>query len=168
LRKSVSGEPNPNDAIRNSDGAPSTTEEGVKRTRPSRERRFASFGFTLIELVVVVAIIGILAAIAVSQLYGFAQKAKQSEAKEMLASIYTVESAYFSDKATYGSLLNVGFAPAATPRYYKNVMTQFTYTGGTSFTGSCSANLDNDSTLDVWQVTQKAREPKNLSNDIRN
>ena len=125
-------------------------------------------GFTLIELVVVVAIIGILAAIAVSQLYGFAQKAKQSEAKELLATIYTAETAYFGEQSTYGTLSNVGFTPSATPKFYTNIGdTNFTYTGGTSYTGSCSANLDDDPTSDVWQVTPTKREPQIMSNDIQ-
>ena len=132
----------------------------VPRRRPS--------GFTLIELVVVIAIIGILAAIAVAQLYGFAQKAKQSEAKELLATIYTAESAYFSERGTYASLSAAGFTPSATPRFYTNIGdTNFTYTGGTSYTGSCSANLDSDMTIDVWQITPAAREPQVLTNDIQ-
>ena len=132
----------------------------VPRGRPA--------GFTLIELVVVIAIIAILAAIAVVQLYGFAQKAKQSEAKELLATIYTAESAYYAETGTFGALSSVGFTPSSPPRYYANIGdTNFTYTGGTSYTGSCSANLDNDSTLDLWQITNTVREPQILSNDIQ-
>jgi type IV pilus assembly protein PilA len=124
-------------------------------------------GFTLIELVVVLAIIGALAAIAVPQLFMFAMKAKQSEARELLATVYTAESAYFGEHNTYGSLSNAGFTPSASPRYYTNVSSNFTY-GVNTFTGRCSANLDFDSTLDVWQVTHARREPSNLTNDVQN
>lgn len=125
-------------------------------------------GFTLIELVVVIAIIGILAAIAVVQLYGFATKAKQSEAKELLATIYTAESAYYGEQGAYGSLANAGFTPSAAPKFYTNIgdASHFGYTAS-EFSGSCSANLDSDSTFDIWMITPASRDPQVLSNDIQ-
>ena len=125
-------------------------------------------GVTLIELVVVMAIVGILAAIMIPQIMGFATKAKQSEAKELLATIYTAEEAYFGEYNRYNSLSNVGFTPSSSPKFYTNIMSNFSYTGGSSFTGSCSANLDLDATLDIWEVTNAARKPTNTSNDVKN
>jgi len=46
-------------------------------------------GFTLIELMIVVAIIGILAAIAIPNFLKFQAKSKQSEAKSNLGAIFT-------------------------------------------------------------------------------
>ncbi len=123
-------------------------------------------GVTLIELVVVMAILGILAAIMIPQILGFAAKAKQSEAKELLATVYTAEEAYFGEHNRYGSLSNVGFTPSAAPKFYTNVKANFSYTAASSFTGTCSANLDSDATLDIWEVTNAARTPSNTSNDI--
>ncbi len=51
-------------------------------------------GFTLIELMIVVAIIGILAAIAIPNFLKFQCKAKTSEAREMLKGVYTANVAY--------------------------------------------------------------------------
>ena len=59
-------------------------------------------GFTLIELMIVVAIIGILAAIAIPNFLKFQAKSKQSEAKTNLKGIYTAETGYFGEQNTYG------------------------------------------------------------------
>ena len=58
-------------------------------------------GFTLIELMIVVAIIGILAAIAIPNFLRFQARAKQSEARQNLGGIYTAYVSYFSDWNTY-------------------------------------------------------------------
>jgi type IV pilus assembly protein PilA len=62
-------------------------------------------GFTLIELMVVVAIIGILSSIAIPNYQDFQSKAKQSEAKSSLSDIYTTEQAYMVDSGTFSSCL---------------------------------------------------------------
>ena len=51
-------------------------------------------GFTLIELMIVVAIIGILAAIAIPNFLKFQAKSKQSEAKTNLGAIFTGQISY--------------------------------------------------------------------------
>ncbi len=58
-------------------------------------------GFSLIELMIVVAIIGILASIAVPNFQKFQRKAKQTEGKGLLASIYTAEKSFSSEWNTY-------------------------------------------------------------------
>jgi len=60
-------------------------------------------GFTLIELMIVVAIIGILAAIAIPNFLRFQLKAKSSEGKTNLAAIRTAEESYFAEYNVYVS-----------------------------------------------------------------
>ena len=75
-------------------------------------------GFTLIELMIVVAIIGILAAIAIPNFIKFQARSKQSEAKANLKSMFTSEKAFFQERDRYSSLVDeVGFAPERNNRY---------------------------------------------------
>ena len=74
-------------------------------------------GFTLIELMVVVAIIEILSAIAVPNFKKYQAKAKQSEAKIQLAAIYSTEIGAIADFDSYGTCIgDLGYE--ATPRGY--------------------------------------------------
>ena len=60
-----------------------------------------SKGFTLIELMIVVAIIGILAAIAIPNFLRFQLKSKSSEGKVNVAAIRTAEESYFAEYGLY-------------------------------------------------------------------
>ncbi len=63
-------------------------------------------GFSLIELMVVVAIIAFLAMIAVPNFNRFLAKAKRAEAYMNLSSIYAAEKAYYAEHGKYSDVLN--------------------------------------------------------------
>jgi prepilin-type N-terminal cleavage/methylation domain-containing protein len=58
-------------------------------------------GFSLVELMVVVAIISILASVGMPRFRVFQAKARQTEAKTTLSYMYTLEQAYYGDNDTY-------------------------------------------------------------------
>jgi type IV pilus assembly protein PilA len=69
-------------------------------------------GFTLVELMVVVAIIGVLSAVAVPNFKKYQAKSKTSEAKLQLSAVYTAQQSFYSDFDSYGPcLLFMGFNP---------------------------------------------------------
>jgi type IV pilus assembly protein PilA len=75
-------------------------------------------GFTLIELMIVVAIIGLLAALAIPNFIKFQARARQSEAKSNLKAVFTGQKSYYGDKQQFVDLCDtIGFAPEFNNRY---------------------------------------------------
>lgn len=66
-------------------------------------------GFTLIELMVVVVIIGILAAVAVPKLFGMIAKSKASEVGPAAGTYVKLQQAYFSESAKAGGWTLIGY-----------------------------------------------------------
>lgn len=58
-------------------------------------------GFSLVELMIVVGIIGLLATLAVPRFQQFQAKARMAEGKNLLNHIYTLQEAYHLDNNTY-------------------------------------------------------------------
>jgi prepilin-type N-terminal cleavage/methylation domain-containing protein len=76
--------------------------------------KFASFrnqkGFSLVELMIVVGIIGILATLALPRFKQFQAKAKMGEAKNILSHLYTLQQTYSLDNNQYVAVAATGAA----------------------------------------------------------
>lgn len=132
----------------------------------------SSKGFSLIELMIVVAIIAILAAIAIPSFLRFQMKSKTSEATANLGAIRTCEESYKAENDTYfdqgpapaaggldsqthvwtvadlATFEDIGFAPDGPTRYQYAV----TGSGLTVFVATATGNLDDDAAQCVYTV----------------
>jgi type IV pilus assembly protein PilA len=134
-------------------------------------RLLAPRGFTLIELMIVVAIIGILAAIAIPNFVKFQCRSKQSEAKGNLRSLYVAQEGYAAEYESYVAISAIsagGNGSNGIGWRLKGAKVRYTYTvsaTATTFTGIASGNTDSV-VGDIWQMTQ-ANDLTNIKNACR-
>lgn len=149
--------------------------------------------FTLMELMIVVAILGVLSAVALPYYTSVTNKSKRAEAINGLAGIYTVEIAYYS---TANEWLPHSCPPgpphcycpdAADPLQYSKEFTAggLNFSGNLKFYGLClefpsgspaiggfiseaAGNIDRDPAIDHAQVTDGNRAIVILADDVAN
>ena len=139
-------------------------------TYGARAGRFGRHGFTLIELMIVVAIVGVLAAIAIPNFRRFQLRSKSTEAKINLGAIRTAESAVIAEFGNY-------IAAPASPASYSgqnaavfvdtgppgsnfgmlgwkpegNIFFQYSVTvSAGAYTAEAAADIDGDGTAQLW------------------
>jgi type IV pilus assembly protein PilA len=128
--------------------------------------------------------VGILAAIAIPNFLKFQARAKQSEAKVSLKSLYTAEKAFFAENGRFATTFAMaGWQPEASRRYTyflgDDVIAPTqgeaqglpeeveTYAREQSFQAAAIGNLDSDDTVDVWIIDQE-NQLQQLSDDTSN
>jgi prepilin-type N-terminal cleavage/methylation domain-containing protein len=140
------------------------------------KKKLSPRGFTLIEIMIVIVIIGILTALAVPRFMTNTRRGKQTEAQLMLKQIYSMQRAYFMANSTYGcngvtadgTVANRDNFSAIGVQLHANAKYNYTITvqnGGKSFTASASANIDDDPVNDVWEIDESGT-LVNSTNDI--
>ena len=120
---------------------------GFCMTLPSTRKRF--HGFSLMEVMIVVVIIGILAALAYPNLEKYLKRARQTEAKTNLSAIYTAQKIYFTLHQSYADDINKLDLSLAQGLY------KFTMEASTNtFKAQDEGNIDDDDALDIWTIDQ--------------
>ncbi|MDD5454704.1 MAG: prepilin-type N-terminal cleavage/methylation domain-containing protein [Candidatus Ratteibacteria bacterium] len=120
-------------------------------------------GFTLVELMVVVIIVGILAAVAVPLYRSNVQRALASEGKALVGSIRTAQRVYFAEHGVYGAWADISAQIDLTGNKYFTAAPTVTGGGTAAFTASVTGTGDAASiTVQIDQVGTITTTPAGL------
>ena len=126
----------------------------------SKEVWKSQAGFTLTELLVVIVVVGILAALTIPKFTNVTTRAKSTEAKLMLKQVHNLQKAYYLENDVYASTLEaIGFeqerlkTDGGTARY----LIELTELTDTSFVAAATSviDFDRDGTFNVWSIDRE-------------
>lgn len=148
-------------------------------------------GFTIIELMIVVAIISFLATVSIPKYFNYYAKAKQAEVAMNLSSLHTAQQAYYAEHGKYSNALTgpqgIGWEPQGKNFYYtygfnfpgaKEGVNYFvgklgapkeslgaTKADSNEFIIAAAGDVSGKNKIDVWNIDQD-RNLKNVQNGI--
>ncbi|MDO9139673.1 MAG: type IV pilin protein [Methylobacter sp.] len=99
-------------------------------------------GFTLIELMITVAIIGILSTIAYPAYTDYVIRAKRSDGKAALLQVQLAQEKWRANNTTYGTLANIGVAATSPDGHYTVAVSGNTATAYTATATPASPFVD--------------------------
>ncbi|MFH1139171.1 MAG: prepilin-type N-terminal cleavage/methylation domain-containing protein [Pseudomonadota bacterium] len=108
-------------------------------------------GFTLIELMIVVAIIGILAAIAIPQFASYRQRAQDSAAKSALKNLATAQENYYAEHNVYA--VNADRATSSLTGWTVESVITVTILGGSATAWSATAKHSSSANTFTYDST---------------
>jgi len=162
----------------------------VKKTVKKSIKLDKQSGYTLVELMIVVAILGILASVAIPAYHNYVNRSKQADAIIGLKAVQMAQEQFFSENNAYCSTINLlpGFDDGNDKEYYTdknlNVATDSTdklyvkgreyyylavvpSTATTSFKIEAKRWFKGADTIDCWSINSTDIEPINESNGIK-
>jgi len=120
-------------------------------------------GFTLVELVIVIVIVGILSIVAVPIYRGYTRKAMATEGKALLGAIQTAQKIYFAENAYFSTQTATSFSSSldvdARSNKYFTAFTISATSGATpSFTAS-TTGVNGASGISLTMTASKTASP---------
>ncbi|RMF83775.1 MAG: prepilin-type N-terminal cleavage/methylation domain-containing protein [Nitrospirae bacterium] len=122
-------------------------------------------GYTLVEMMIVVALLGILGAVAIPAYRGYVQTGKEAEAKAGLSNLALLEEQYFAENRTYvaganaGALkMALGFNPDKDTKYTWSVAAGSTGDISTSFVATADGSANG---LPVFTIDDQNNKTRN-------
>ena len=133
---------------------------GFCMTLQSIRKRF--HGFSLMEVMIEVVIIGILAALAYPNLEKYLKRARQTEAKTNLSAIYTARKIYFTlYQSSTKNINELDLSLAQGDPYTFTLQEASTST----FKAQADGNIDDDDAMDIWTIDQD-KDLRYITDDI--
>jgi type IV pilus assembly protein PilE len=110
-------------------------------------------GITLLELMIVVGVIGILAAIGYPSYIDQVRRSNRAEGKTALQNIAALEEKYFSNNNTYGTAAQLGIATTTEKGYYAITITPATPTTTYTITATKAGGQSGDNRCVTMTLT---------------